>query len=192
MQTLACNHLNIPGACKQGFSPLRQNQRTPSDMHAMSNTKGDSCGLRTQLAAWQTNLQCTRLTVHQHTCADTTANSTHTHTHTHTHTMLYKFSTRQASLQKQVVLTLEPGQVQDCLLHFCHSLIHVQCMQVHLECVAHLCVSAKGTTNPQLLAFQHHTTSKQVFSGLLGVDPEHGKYRRWCSMQDVGQCYHHL
>ena len=86
MQTLACNHLNIPGACKQGFSPLRQNQRTPSDMHAMSNTKGDSCGLRTQLAAWQTNLQCTRLTVHQHTCADTTANSTHTHTHTHTHT----------------------------------------------------------------------------------------------------------
>jgi len=109
------------------------------------------CCLRTQLAALQTNLQCTRLTVHQHACADTTADLNRC-------AMLHKFSTQQPPLQKLVVLTLEPGQVLDCLLHLCHSLIHMQCMQVHLECVAHLCISAKGATNSQLLgnSVSHH------------------------------------
>ena len=98
-------------------------------------------------AAWQTSLQCKRHIEHQHACADTLY-----------YAILYKFSTEEPSLQKLVVLTFEPGQVLDCLLHLCHSLIHVQCMQVHLECVAHLCVPAKGATLPHLLcnSASHH------------------------------------
>ena len=59
VQTLACNHLNIPGACKQ---------RTPSIIHTLAHTYREQLFsyLCTKLAAWHTNLQCTRLTVHQH------------------------------------------------------------------------------------------------------------------------------
>lgn len=46
-------------------------------------------------------------------------------------------------LNTQVLtLTFEGGQCLDCLLHFIHGLINVEGMQVHLECVADLCIPA--------------------------------------------------
>ena len=44
-------------------------------------------------------------------------------------------------------LTFYLGQITDGLCNFFQSLIHMQCMQVQLECVAVLCIPAQPVSS---------------------------------------------